>query len=455
MPKSAWTALFLAATAGAQTASAPEPALADLVRKPYLELVRLAPSLEYPKKTIDDFRKQLEAQKKEDLDGLEAEKKLLKSQEDEARKQLDEINRQASKDDAEMAAKRAALHCKIFQADHDLRDSKTERSISIPVEYDHRLTKLDIVAQWPAKKRDVEQAISAGKARARKWGDVDDIGFRKLGEGQESDVKLGEDAVNELRAYRLLPRETDSKPLHDYVQDLGDRLAATSDLKVPLRVSVLDTDEINAFGLPGGRLLVDTGLIVRAANEDELAGILAHEIAHIAARHGERLTRPTASVSRMLFQGITMAADAFTGGAVGTARNAARDVLGLGVHLNLNLLGVNRETEAEAGQLSTQYLWKAGYEPRGFMYFYDKMVAETVHANTASFFRTHPPGIDRALLSLAELEYLPRQAKPIRNSLRFQRMHAIAEAWVKAHKTQGPVMPEGCDTGAAATPASH
>jgi len=423
------------------------PGLPELVRKPYLELVAMAASLDVPKKAIDDYRKQLEQQKKEDIDGLEAEKKSLKSQEDDAHRQLDELNRSASVDDKDMAGKRTSLHCKLWQADRDLRETKTERSISIPVEYDHKLTKLEIVAQWPAKKREVDAAVAGGKGRARKWGDVDDIGFRKVGEGQENDIKLGEEAINELRAYRLLPPESDSKALHEYVQVLGDRVAASSDLKVPLRVQVLDTAEINAFGLPGGRLLVTVGLIVRSASEAELAGVLTHEIAHIAARHGEKLSRPTGSVSRMLLQGVTMAADAFTGGALGTARNAARDVLGLGVHLNLNLLGVNRETEAEAGQLSTQYLWHAGYDPRGFMLFYDKMAGEEDHRVTSSFFRTHPPSVDRAMVSLAELEYLPKKARLRTDSVRFRNMHAVAEAWLKTHKRAESVAPAECGTG--------
>src|SRR5215831_11299396 len=150
---SACIAIACAIGAGAQTAAA--PALADLVKKPYLELIAMAGSLDYPKKTIDDYRKQLETQKKEDIDGLEAEKKSLKVEEDDVRRQLDELNRSASVDDKEMAAKRMSLHCKLWQVDRDLRETKTERSISIPVAYDHKLTKLDIVAQWPAKKREV------------------------------------------------------------------------------------------------------------------------------------------------------------------------------------------------------------------------------------------------------------------------------------------------------------
>ena len=249
---------------------------------------------------------------------------------------------------------------------------------------------------------------------------------------------LGENAMRELRSYNMLPGECDSKPLRDLVQGICDRIAAHSDLRVTLRVDVLDSGEINAFGLPGGRLLVNAGLISHAANEGELAGVLAHEIAHIAARHGERLMRPTSSITKMLRQGATMAADEFTSGAVSQAESAAHDMLGWGVHLNLNLLGVNSSTEGEAGQLATQYLWYAGYDPRGFMYFYDRMVSDPKHAATASFFRTHPPSIDRALLSLAELEYLPKKQLVQPNSPAFQRARTLADTWLKAHDHRRP-----------------
>jgi len=435
MKKSAWLAL-LTVCAAAQTA----PSLDELLQKSYLDLVALAPRLNLPRTTLDAYRKQLEVRKKEDADGLEALKKQLQAQVDDCHRQLDELNRSASTDDATAARRRADLHCKLKKAEQDLADARTERSISTPVAYDHRLSKLEILAQWPAKQQEIAQAIAAGKARARHWGDIDDIGYRKIGEGQAGDIKLGEDAVAELRAYRLLPPAVDSRPISEYILDLAKRLAAASDLRVPVRTEVLASEEINAFGLPGGRLLVDAGLIRHAANEAELAGVLAHEIAHIAARHGDKLTRPTGSVQRLLFQGITMAADAFTGGAVGQARSAARDYLGLGVRLNLALLGVSRETEAEAGQLGTQYLWRAGYDPRGFVLFYDRMARDQDHAATASFFRTHPPAVDRALATLGELEYLPKKPRPRTNSERFVRVRALAETWLKTHAA-APVEP--------------
>jgi hypothetical protein len=438
MPRTIYPAAALLFCCSSAIPAGSPPTLADLVQKPYMELVETAATLDYPSRAIDEFHKKLEAGKKEDIAALEAQKKQLKSQEDDIHKQLSELNRSASTDDAKMAAQRGELHCKLLKLQKDLAETQTERAISVPVSYDHRITKLLIVSQWPAKKKEIDEALANGTARVRHLGDVEDAGFRKFGDGQEQDMKLGESAIAELRTYRMLPPAADSKPLHDLVQRICDRLAVHSDLRVALRVEVLDSDEINAFGLPGGRLLVNAGLINHSANEAELAGVLAHEIAHIAARHGEKLMKPTSSLTKMLMQGATMAADEFTSGAVSQAENAAHGVLGWGVHLNLNLLGVNKDTEGEAGQLATQYLWNAGFDPRGFMYFYDRMVSDPKHAETASFFRTHPPSIDRALLTLAELEYLPKKPLVQANSLAFQRARALAQTWLKTHDYRRP-----------------
>src|SRR5437773_12499056 len=107
MPRHTWIPLACVLTAAAQTASAPQPRLAELVKKPYLELVGMAASLDYPKKAIDDYRKQIATEKKEDIDGLEAEEKALKTGEDDARKQLDEINGSVATADEARAAGRA------------------------------------------------------------------------------------------------------------------------------------------------------------------------------------------------------------------------------------------------------------------------------------------------------------------------------------------------------------
>lgn len=443
--------MLLIAFFAARSAPKAQPALAQVVRMKYFAVANLAPQLHYSRKDIEDYRKLLETQKKEDIDGLEAEKKRLQTEDDGLHAELTTLNKSASYDDARAAARRSELHCRIWNVEMDLHDRKTERSISLPVDYDHRIAKLGIVEQWPAKKAEIAQAIADGKARQRRHGDVEDIGFRKLGEGQENDFKLGEDAVTELRDYHLLPPECDSRPLRRYVEDLANRIAGNSDLKIPLVVSVLDTGEVNAFGLPGGRLFVDVGLVAYAESEEELAGVMAHEIAHIAARHGAKLTKPTSSVSKMVMEGATLAANTFTGGAVGEAQHYAREYLGLGAAFNLSLLGVNADTEAEAGQLGMQYVWRAGIDPQGFLRFYDRMASDSDNMRTASFFRTHPPGAARALTSLAELEYLPKKTYR-RNSTSFERAREMAQAWLRekdrdVHAVAGVEPPAGCHPG--------
>lgn len=383
---------------------------------------------------IENYRKIVEKQKKEDLETLEAEKKRLRSEDEQARAQLERLNRTASRDTADMERQRRELHCRLVDIAHGLADIRTQTSISVPATYANKFTKLDFAEMWPARVSEVEDAIKSGHGRDRRHGDIDDIGIRKVGEGQGRDVKIGEDAIQELKTYRLMPPDLEDAKVQEYVARVGNRLAAGSDLTIPLRTRVLDSPEINAFGLPGGLLLVNAGLLQAAGSESELAGVMSHEIAHITARHGERLSRPTASVSKVLYQGAQMAANAFTGGAVGEATQYAKQYLGIGAALNLSLLGVNGDTEAEADQLGIQYAWRAGFDPAGFIEFYDKMAADSGSVRTASFFRTHPPGINRILASFSELEYLAARQVPKYDSSEFAQARERILTWAMRRK---------------------
>ncbi|MBI3951033.1 MAG: M48 family metalloprotease [Acidobacteria bacterium] len=207
---------------------------------------------------------------------------------------------------------------------------------------------------------------------------MEDIGFRDSvfdAKGQEKDIKLGQESIREMKAYGLMPPELEDDQVKTYVTQLAQSIAANSDLKVPLHVTVLQSDEVNAFALPGGYLFVNTGLIQEADTESQLAGVLAHEIAHAAARHGHRLmTRAT--IANIIYQAAELAAAIFTGGVatIGTYYALQYGFYGLGLILNLALLGVSREYEAEADQLGVQYMWKAGYDPKGFINFFDMFV---------------------------------------------------------------------------------
>jgi predicted Zn-dependent protease len=112
-----------------------------------------------------------------------------------------------------------------------------------------------------------------------------------------------------------------------------------------------------------------------------------------------------------VFQAAQVAAIVFTGGAVGIGTYYALQYgfYGLGMILDLTLLGVSRDYEAEADQLGAQYAWQAGYDPKGFITFFDKMANEEGYVKSASFFRTHPPFLERIISTFSEITYLPAQ----------------------------------------------
>ena len=222
-----------------------------------------------------------------------------------------------------------------------------------------------------------------------------------------------------------MPPEVDDPEVTEYVQQVAQRIADHSDLTVPLQVGVLASDEINAFALPGGFLFVNSGLIEKAETESKLAGVLAHEIAHVTARHGARLQRK-ASLTSILYQAAQMASVILTGGAagIGTYYALQYGFMGLGMVLNLTLLGVSRDFEQEADQLGAQYAWNAGYDPSGFITFFDKMASEKGYVKSASFFRTHPAFYERIVDTYAEISYLPVKDEVLVDTEEFQQAQA-------------------------------
>lgn len=403
----------------AWTVVAQEPAppnLTQIVAKPYLDLLVLSTTIRLTLKEVEDFKRQLEKEKETEKKRLEQEEKQLKTQIEQARKQLDKLNKSASRDTEEMTAERRRLHCLLLKLEGEQRLKQTMREQGLPVAYNNKRAKLDLITQWPAKKQEIAQFIAQGRARERRYGDVEDIGIRKGGEGQKKDVKPGQDAINEL-----MPPEVEDKELVAYVRQVADNIAVHSDLKIPLKLFVLDGDEINAFALPGGFLFINTRLIEKADNESELAGVIVHELAHVTARHGEKLMK-RATIASIIYQAAQVAAMIFTGGVVGIGTYYALQYgfFGLGMVLNLALLGVSREYEAEADQLGVQYAWAVGYDPKGFITFFDKMVSEKGYVRSTRFFRTHPSFFDRIVSTISEIVYLPPKESPQVDSSVFQ-----------------------------------
>ena len=417
--------LWPASLAAQPAASSNQAPLSELVDRHYLDLLELAPSLTFSGSEYDRYRKELKQEKDREKDRLKDEEKVIEKRLDELRKQLKKLNDERSTDTPEMSEQRTRIHCEVLNLEKRLQDKRIERTEGLNVTFDNRLAKVDLMEEWPAKEREIERTIKEEKARQRRHGDVADIGFRKVGEGQEKDIKLGQDAIQELKLYRLMPPEIEDEAVNHYVQQVAAKIAANSDLTVPLKVTVLRSEEINAFALPGGFLFINSGLLNKAASESEVAGVIAHEVAHVTARHGAQLMR-RATVAAMMLQLAQVAAALFTGGIsnIGTYYALQYGFYGLGMVLNLELLGVSRSFEMEADQLGTQYAWKAGYDPRGFVTFFDAMASEEGYVRSVSFFRTHPPFFDRIVSTMSEIEYLPRKNELVVDTMQFRNFQA-------------------------------
>jgi hypothetical protein len=381
----------------------------EVVQKSYLELLeledipRLAPN---EVKAIEDEYKR---EKRAEDTRLKKAEDRIKQDLKAARKRLEGLDEKSSRDNPEAARQRAEIHCEVQRLESELSKTKTQREKGLPVLYQNKFAKLELIQKWPAIRARIAREIDEGTARKRKYGNIEDIGVRdlgieNLGEKQQGDVRTGQDAIHDMRGERLMPPEHDDKEVTEYIRKLAESIARNSDLRVPIKVTVLDSMEINAFALPGGFLFVNTGLINKAETEAELAGVLAHEIAHAAARHGPRLMKK-ARIMDLIFQAAQVGAIVLTGGAASYALQYG--FFGVGMVLDLSLLGVSRDFEVEADQLGAQYAWQAGYDPKGFITFFDKMASEEGYVKSTSFFRTHPPFLERILSTFSEITYLP------------------------------------------------
>ena len=224
---------------------------------------------------------------------------------------------------------------------------------------------------------------SAGFCKDKRKLRPDDIGNSDPGKGVnfysiEREIALGRQMASEMD---LETRLVDDPVITEYVNRLGQNLVRNSDAKVPFIIKVIDSEEVNAFALPGGFMFVNTGLILKAGNEAELAGVLAHEIAHVAARHGtKQATRGEllnyASMSLIFFGGW--------------AGYAVRQVAGLAIPLGF--LEFSRAMESQADHLGLEYAYKTGYDPLAFVDFFEKIESQEKKkpGTIARTFSTHP-----------------------------------------------------------------
>ncbi|MEO8726748.1 MAG: M48 family metallopeptidase [Acidobacteriaceae bacterium] len=261
--------------------------------------------------------------------------------------------------------------------------------------------------------------------------DVSQIGSRDVSRGMnfyslQREIAMGRELSQQVEQESTL---LDDPVITEYINRLGQQLVRNSDAKVPFTIKVIDSDEVNAFALPGGFFYVNTGLILATDDEAELAGVMAHEIAHVAARHATR-NETKSQVWNLASIPLIFVA--------GPAGMAARDLVN--VAAPMSFLKFNRDAEREADLLGIEYAYKSGYDPRAMVDLFERLDSYTSKRNKkkpnllAQAFASHPMNGDRIARAQQEIAYiLPPRDSYIETTSEFDRIKARLFALEGAH----------------------
>jgi beta-barrel assembly-enhancing protease len=267
-----------------------------------------------------------------------------------------------------------------------------------------------LLALGPAAAQNSPESASSGNQNQPKtkvhhdgsMQDIDAIGNRNVGCKQgvgnwyslDKQVAMGRSYAEQVESSSKLITDP---VVNEYVNRIGQNLVRNSDAQVPFTIKILDSDDINAFALPGGFFYVDSGLLLAAENEAELAGVMAHEIAHVSACHAAR------EMSRGQLMQMASIALIFVGGGIGYA---VQQIAGLA--MPMGFLKFTRSFEAEADYLGVEYMYKAGYDPQALTAFFEKVKAMEKHkpGTLAKAFDTHPQTPDRIQKTQQEINTL-------------------------------------------------
>src|SRR5271165_2837488 len=243
-------------------------------------------------------------------------------------------------------------------------------------------------AKQPGSDAPIQQQQTVHPKNANE--DVDAIGNRNPGKGLdfyslEREIALGKSLAQEVeRSSKLI----DDPVVTEYVNRVGQNLVRNSDAQVPFTIKVIDSDEVNAFALPGGFFYVNSGLILRAQEESELAGVMAHEISHVTARHGTKNATKGEMMQLATIPLMLLGPGGWAGYGIYQALQLA---------IPLSYLKFSRDDEREADYLGLQYMYKAGYDPNAYVSFFERIQADEKRrpGTIPKFFSTHPPTPER------------------------------------------------------------
>ncbi len=267
-------------------------------------------------------------------------------------------------------------------------------------------------------------------ARSGQKKDPDQIGNRDVSKGVNfysipKEIALGKQLAQQVIASN---RVIDDPIISEYVNRVCQNLARSSDARIPLNSTVIQGEQVNALSLPGGYLFVNTGLILTAGSEAELAGALAHEIGHIAARHGTR------QATKQEIASLSTVPLIFVGGWAGYgARQAA------GAMIPMTYLKFSRAFESEADLFGLEYMYKAGYDPNGLVDIFEKIdsMGQRKTGMVSKLFSDHPPTGDRIIAVQKDIqELLKGQPQYVVNTSEFEAVKDRLLALENARKVE-------------------
>jgi predicted Zn-dependent protease len=262
----------------------------------------------------------------------------------------------------------------------------------------------------------------------------------KMSGSTEKEVRMGRELAAEVdRQAKFI----DDPAITEYVNRVGQNIVLHSDARIPFTIKVIDSDEVNAFALPGGFFYVNKGLLLVADNEAEVAGVMAHEIAHVAARHAvENQTKAN------LLEYLALGGSIFLGGIPGMIY---QNTAGLG--LMGMFMKFSRSAEEEADKLGVQYMYAAGYDPSAMATMFEKLEAKNKKKPglIAKAFATHPAPPERRAAALALAARFPEHDEYVISTSEFQRVKARLLRLSNARASSTGALP-GADEGAPGRP---